>query len=178
MQNVLLTNSKFIKSITNISDNVNDKMILPAVREAQDIDLKRVMGECLLNRLKQIVADREVDKEGNEAYKDLLDQIQYFLAYQTISRLCVILSYKIDNIGISRTRDELIDTATFDEVVKMEAYYQNKADVFKKDLQNFLLNNRSAFPELNECTCNQIRANLYSSATSGLVLGGKRGKIS
>lgn len=177
MINVLLTSSTFIKSISNISDNVNDKMLLPAIRESQEIDLKGIMGECLLEKIKTLVKERLISEEGYEAYKDLLDKAQYFLAYQTISRLCVMLSYKIDNAGISRVRDELVDFAPYNEVMQMSDYYQHKADYFKYELQNFIIDNVSMFPELRQCDCRKIKANLYSAASGGLFLGGARARI-
>lgn len=177
MINVLLTSSTFIKSITNISDNLQDKVILPCLREAQDIDLKGVIGENLLDKVKNLIKDREINAEGNEVYKDLLEKCQYFLAYQTISRLCVVVSYKIDNLGVSKTRDDNADYASFSEVTQLEQYYQEKADFYKLEVQNFCLNNKAALPELTSCVCHKIEANLYSTATSGLFLGSKRGKI-
>jgi len=38
------------------------------------------------------------------------------------------------------------------------------------------MDNRSSFPELNECDCRRIESNLYSAATCGIFLGGVRGK--
>lgn len=177
MQNVLLTSSSFIKSITNISDNVSDKMILPCLREAQDIDLKGVIGETLLDRLKELIRENEINETENAAYKDLLEKCQYFLSYQTVSRLCVVLSVKIDAMGLMRDRDENLDYIEMSDVFQLEEFYQKKADTYKKFLQNFLLDNRTAFPELNECSCNKIKANLYSAASSAIFLGNRRGKI-
>lgn len=177
MQNVLLTSSTFIKSITNISDNISDKMLLPSIRESQEIDLKQVIGENLLDRIKELVRENEINNVENAAYKDVLEKCQYFLAYQTVSRLCVMVSYKIDAIGVSRTRDDNIDYASLAEVMQMEQYYVEKADFFKLELQNFCLANRQALPELRECDCYKIHSNLYATASSGLFLGGARGKV-
>ena len=57
MEEILLSSENFIKSVTNISDNVNGKYILPALREAQEIDLKGIIGSSLLETLKILVAD-------------------------------------------------------------------------------------------------------------------------
>ena len=177
MENVLLTSANFIKSITNISDNVSEKMLLPAIRESQEIALRETIGTCLLEKIKNLVKEGLINEEENAAYKDLLEKAQYFLAYQTVSRLCVILSYKIDNIGVSRTRDELVDYADFDEVMKMSDYYNDKSNFYKKELQRFILNNLKQFPELKECDCRSIKANLYSATSSQIFLGGRRGRL-
>lgn len=176
MSNVLLTNANYIKSATNISDNVNEKYLLPAIREAQEIGLKNILGEKLLNKVKDLIAAKEINKEENEIYKSLLDNCQYYLAYQTVSNLCYILSYKLDNMGLSRTADENVAYASADEVVSQSDYYERKADFFKLELQNFLVRNISKLPEVSENQCHTISANLYSADSGGLVLGGARGK--
>ena len=50
----LLCSEKFIKENSSISDNVAGKYILAALRDAQEIRLKGILGECLLNTLKQM----------------------------------------------------------------------------------------------------------------------------
>lgn len=176
MANVLLTNSTYIKSITNISDNVADKYLFPTINESQEIDLKNVIGERLLNKLKDMVQDQSINDPENEIYKELLTKSQFFLAYSVASKLAVILSYKIDNVGVYHTSDENLTYASFGEVQHMEEYYQNKADFFKLEVVNFCLNNRSKLPELTDSQCHSIKSNLYSVESCGIVLGGERGK--
>ena len=86
------------------------------------------------------------------------------------------VSFKVGNFGVSRSNDENLSGATFDEIGKLQYYYQSKADFCKLELQTWLLDNRALFPELRACDCDKIRANLHSAATCGLWLGGPRGK--
>lgn len=174
--NVLLTNSRYIKSITNISDNVQDKYLFPSINESQEIDLKSVIGENLLSKLKDLVSDGGINDPENAVYKDLLQQSQFFLAYDVVSKLCVITSFKIDNAGVYRSNDENMYYASLEEVHNMQEYYENKRDFFRLELVNFCLNNRTNLPELSECQCRKISANLYSAESCGLFLGNARGK--
>lgn len=176
MANVLLTNSNYIKSITNISDNVQDKYLFPTINEAQEINLKSVIGENLLNKLKDLVSGGSINDPENAVYKDLLQKCQFFIAYTVVSKLSVITSFKLDNAGIYRSNDENLYYASMEEVRNMQEYYEEKADFFKLELQNFCINNRTNLPELSECACRQIKANLYSAESCGIVLGGARGK--
>ena len=177
MAEYLLTSEKFVKETTNISDNVAGKYILPSIREAQEIKLKSILGSCLLSALKLMGTNGTLNAEGNEKYKELVDQCQYFLAYSAIVELLPKIQYKICNFGVSKSQDENLQTATQDEVAKQEFYYQSKADYYALELQQYLLDNRSSFRELDECQCGRIRSNLYSAATCGLWLGGARGRV-
>ncbi len=53
MTEILLSSEAFIKSVSSISDNVAGKYILPSLREAQEIGLRGILGDCLLDALKE-----------------------------------------------------------------------------------------------------------------------------
>lgn len=176
MAEILLSSEKFIKEVTNISDNLAGKFILPSLREAQDVKLKGILGSCLFKRLKDLIREELIDEEGYEAYKDLVDNCQYFLAYSCVVEVLNKVSYKITNMGVTKTSDQNIQNATPEEIDKMLYYYQSKADSYAFTLQSYLLENRDAFPELKGCDCDRIHANLHSAASCGIFLGGARGK--
>ena len=176
MAEIILTSEKFVKSVTSVSDNIAGKYILPSLREAQEQGLKGILGDALLAKLKGLVANKEIDLESNAAYKILLDRCQYYLAYAAIVEVTNKVSYKIGKFGVAKSSDENLQVASQDEIGKMQYYYQSKADARCLDLQNFLLQNRSDYPELTENCCHNIESNLHSAASCGIFLGGSRGK--
>ena len=176
MAEIILTSEKFVKSVTSVSDNIAGKYILPSLREAQEQGLKGILGDALLAKLKSLVASKDIDLESNVAYKILLDHCQYYLAYAAIVEVTNKVSYKIGNFGVAKSSDENLQVASQDEIGKMQYYYQSKADAHCLDLQNFLLQNRSDYPELTENCCHNIESNLHSAASCGIFLGGARGK--
>ena len=176
MAEILLSSEKFIKETTNVSENLSGKYLLPSLREAQEIGLRGILGDCLLAKLKELVKESQINLAENAAYKDLLDRCQYYLAYATIVEVVDRISYKVVNFGVAKSTDENLQVATQDEIAKQKYFYQAKADNYCLDLQNFLLNNRQAFPELKDCDCNRIKANLKSAASCGIFLGGARGR--
>lgn len=173
---VLLSSEAFVKSVSNISDNVAGGYILPSLREAQEIRLKGILGSKLLARLKKEVLDGTIGYWENEAYAELLDRCQYFLAYSTIALIVDKVTYKVTNFGVVKSQDENLSVATAAEVSNTKEYYQSKADFHAYELQGFLLDNKADYPELNETQCRQIHSNLYSAASCGIWLGGARGK--
>jgi len=177
MAEILLSSEKFIKEVTSVSDNLSGKYILPSLREAQEIGLKGILGDKLLSKLKTLIKENTLETESDGVYKTLVDHCQYYLAYKTIVEVTNKVSYKIGNFGVTKTQDENLQVATQDEIAKMQYYYQSKADACCLDLQNFLLEHRTDYPELTECCCHKIESNLHSAATCGIFLGGARGKI-
>lgn len=175
---VLLISEDYIKSTTNISDNISNDYLLPAVKLAQDIELESTIGTHLLQKLQVLVFDNNIGNEENVMYKLLLDKyIQPYLVYSTIKHLTPTVAYKIMNQGIVRTDDEKSYNVTTNEVDKVSEHYKHLANVYKKRLQLFLIANYNNFTELMKWkSLADIRANLYSAAGCNVNLGGARGK--
>lgn len=172
MAEILLTSEAFVKSVTNVSDNLAGKYILPSIREAQEQGLKSILGDCLLSKVKHLFnTDSLVG-----IYKELVDHCQYYLAYAAIVEVTNKVSFKIGNFGVAKSTDENLQVASYDEIVKMQYYYQTKVDAYCLELQQWLLQNRESIPELTESQCKKLSSNLHSAASCGIFLGGARGK--
>lgn len=177
MAEILLTSEQFVKSTSNISDNLAGHYLLPAIREAQEVNLRGIVGDALLDKLKTLVSAGQLSAPENEAYRALVNRCQYYLAYQTIAGLPFKVGYKIANIGVAKTSDTNVQPCNAEELPIVSKYYQNKADYYADLLQRYLLRNRQNYPELSDNECEAIRANLHSAASCGIWLGGPRGKI-
>lgn len=191
MKEILFTSEENVKGLTAISDNIESKYLVPAMREAQEIYLREIIGTPLMDKLKWCIdnnafrgafspadynEDYETETGGNPQYRELLRQCQYYLAYKTVAELIPKVSYKVTNMGTVKTSDDNVQNATYAEIVAQRDYYVSRADYYCLMLQNFLLKNKSEFPELTEKKCNEIHATLFSAASCGIWLGGPRGK--
>lgn len=173
---IYLISPETIKATTNVSDNLDDKYMVSAIQEAQEIDLQGIVGECLLNYLKQLVNEDTINNEENEVYKDMLDKAQYYLCYSVISKLCLLTNFKFNNFGVNTSSDEHLEGLSLADTKRLEEYYIKKADFFAKLLQEFLIDNKNNIPQLTECQCDKIKANITSSASTNIWLGGYRGQ--
>ena len=175
---VLLISEDYIKSITNVSDNIAGDYLLPSIKLAQDIDLESTIGTQLLEKIQELIYNNDISNQENSMYKLLLDNyVQPYLAYATIKHLTPTVAYKLANQGVIRTDDEKSYNITSNEVDKVIDYYNHISNTYKKRLQLFLIANYNEFPELlNWKSLADIRANLYSAAGCNVNLGGPRGR--
>lgn len=177
-----LISPKFIREHSNISANIQDKFLEGAVREATDIDLRTILGNCLLEHLKSLIEPdsenhREIDDPENEIYKELIDQSKYYLLYNVVARILPICSIKIDNMGSFKTEDDRIESIDTDDMFQLMNYYQHRAEYYMILLQKFLVEHEREFPELQACDCKRLHAHIKDGANStGLWLGGYRGR--
>ena len=177
MKNILLISEDNIRTYSNLNDNVWGKFLLPAIREAQEMGLATIIGECLYNKLCDLVGNDLIDDDLYVAYKDLLDNyVQPYLIYQTLTNITPLINGKMGNIGTVTTNDEHIINLSQGELDLVQNYYRERADFYQIRLQNWVKNNSEAFPELN-CNCGSPQPNLDRANNSvGLWLGGVRGK--
>lgn len=174
---ILLVSSDYIKAHSGLNDNTYDKMVLPALERAQDLDLCEILGECLVKSLQQKVSDGTISDPSNVLYKVLLDNyVAPFLTYTVLSNITLELGQVMGNGGIDTITDEHRQSLSFDERGQLKDYWKHHADGYCLKMQKWLKNNRTAFPELTGCTC-ESGANLRSAASTGIWLGGRRGKI-
>ena len=176
MEKILLVSANFIKNVTNISDNISGKLIEPAIWEGQNESLRGILGDSLVDRLEELVDENLIDQEGYEMYRTLLDKCQYFLAYTAIANICMLTTVKIDNAGLMQVGDEHMEALDMTDSFRLQSFYQKKADYLCHQLQNWVLDHKTSFPELRECDCHKMKSNLFSAATTGLWLGGRRNK--
>lgn len=176
MTNILITSPDFIRLNSNISDNLNSKVLATAIREVQENELQEIIGEVMLDKLKNLIAAGVIDEDENIWYKRLLDKAQMFIVYKVIAEITVMTSLKIDNAGVVQSRDEYLDNVSIDDTMTLKRYYDTKADHYCYMLQNFILDNLSHLPEITDCQCFKIRATLYSAANPSVFLGGRRGR--
>lgn len=177
VKNVLLISEDTLKSNSEISDNLYGKSLLPAIKTSQELYLQEFLGSCLYNKLLSLVADGTISDQENVAYKDLLDlYCTPYLVERTVADLIPVVGSKIANLGVYKSSDQYTDNVSAGEVERLQNLHVIKANHYAKRMQLFLKGNRSAFPELDCCSCGEIKPTLDSSADCGLWLGGIRGK--
>lgn len=173
MTKILLISEDTLKTHSILNDNIFGKSLTPTIITTQDVDLQRVLGSCLYKEILAMVEDGRIRNTDFSIYKTLLDDyITNYLIYQTLANLIPVISTKISNMGLVTTSDENITNASQSERDIIVSQYQKYADAYCEMLQKYLKENRGMFKELDCCN----GAELDSSATTGLWLGGIRHK--
>lgn len=176
MNKILLVSEDFVKTNSALNDNLWGKFLLPAILEAQDINLQTYLGECLYKTILGMVADGSITASTNEVYKALLDDyIQPYLLYQVQANIIPTINVKLGNIGSVVSNDEHIATLSQGNIDLVQSDFQHKADFYVQRMLNFILNHSSEF-NLDECACKELNAHLNSAASTGLWLGGLSGQ--
>lgn len=168
---VFLISENNVRAYTNMDDNIQSKFLKPAILESQ-LELEGILGEKLLAKIQDEISGNTI----SGIYKDILDDAQYYLAYNTMSKVIVMATVKIANVGAITTNDDNMYSIGIKDAYGLEEYYKRKVDSWTLRLQNFLLKHRVEIPELTDNKVNEIKSNLFSASSTGVFLGGARGK--
>lgn len=171
--NVLLTSEDKIKALSPIDPNMAGEMIYASLQTAQDMCLEPVIGTALLRKLQTLIGTGDIREASNIDYKYLLDHyIQKYLIARTIADLIPNISVKIANIGTVKANDEKLTNISEEEMNALTDRYTNQADFYGKSLCEYLKKHSDEYPEIDGYDGEGFPATLYSSATTGVWLGG------
>ena len=143
----LISEAKF-REFTDVDNNLDTTLIKNAIREAQDIELQRILGTVLYQKLLSDVQASSL--AGN--YKTLVDDyVQDFLIYSTYY-------YALDSIYLRSRNNGLIipDGGSESSAADRSLYNvkkqtaKNKFEYYGDRLMKYLIEEEALFPELNE----------------------------
>lgn len=168
---IYFISEKTIKEYSNIDVNTDTHYLLPAIRESQDIDLQTIIGKFLYKKLQDMVADKTIDEPENEYYKEFLGTIKYFLVYNTLANIILVVNYKLNNGGVQQANDEALTSINMSDAKQLKQYYTDKADFYANRIKWFMVDNYDNLSLKDEDVTN-LRAQLDNLAPCPIYLGG------
>lgn len=151
MTNTFLISETKVREFTNMNDNVDTALMKNGIREAQDIEIQRIIGTLLYDSLMTQVDNGSFT---NANYETLVnDYIQNALLYWAY--------YYIEEAIYTRDRNNglLIPTGGENSIQVDERKYnsrrqsiKNKAEFYSVKLTNYIITNTNLFPETQSTT--------------------------
>lgn len=150
MTNTLILSWTKLKQYTDLNDSVDPDLLKNAVRESQDIDLQRIIGTLLYQKLLS-----DIDASTLTGYYKTLvdDYIQDFLLYAAYR-------YALQNIYIRPRNNGLLQPTGGDnsQVVDRQVFEMkrqaavNKMEYYADRLSRYITEEEANFPELTQNT--------------------------
>lgn len=143
----LFITRKDIVRRTPLGGNVDTDKYFNMAYEVQEIQLQGILGTQLYRKLETDVINSTLT--GN--YLTLVNTyIKDFVCWYTLAELVPFLSFSIVNGGVVQHEPENGTSASFDEVLSLEARAKNKAEHHGRRMYDYLCANNSLFPEWNQ----------------------------
>lgn len=154
MKNTLFISVSSIKERTGLHANVDDKLVLPEIKTAQDMYIHPLLGSALYERLQNGIDNNDLTADEVA----LLDNfVTDTLIYYVLSELPTGLSYQFYNKGLVRKTSDNTDQPQMQDLLDISARYRKRAEFYAERMVKFLKQNAA-----------QGKYNLYLNPGSGL----------
>jgi hypothetical protein len=148
MTTTLIISEEKLREFTDINDNLDSKLLMNAVREAQDIYLQRLTGTSLYEYILNEIDANTLS--GN--YKKLVDDfIQPYLIYASYwEALDAIYTRPRNNGLLQPTGGENSEKADGTWYNRKREMADNKMQYYGERLTNYLIQEQNQFPQLDD----------------------------
>ena len=159
-----------LKQNNVINANVDSEYIEPALREAQDIFLREIIGDALYNTIENKINGNTLTGK----YLTLVNQyIKPYLENRMLASLVVPISMKIRNAGVIQQFDQGFNSSNVKDVAYLADYYNGRVEFYENRMTEYLKKNINDIPEYAYSTQNVT--NPSQTHTAGTIyLGGGR----
>ena len=163
-------NEEYLKENTPIDNSVDSKLLRTAMREAQDIYIRDLIGSGIYNDLITQIIGASLTTD----YTTLLNEyiapcMKYYVLYESAHTI----SFQILNKGISTRNSEHQTPADINSITALMAKWKDRAEYYGERLKKYLQANINLYPKFTNAgatidTIHPQQTNLYS----GFYLGG------
>jgi len=133
-----------VKKNTPIDENVDSKLLQTAMRTAQDIYIRDILGSTLYDKLCD-------DINGAGLGGDYLTLVNKYIApclyHYVVTDSMLPMTFKMMNKSVTTRGAENANAIDVDQLRMIEQRYQQKAEYYGERLRLYLCENMDLFPE-------------------------------
>jgi hypothetical protein len=141
--NVLFISVDTIKDRTGLHNNVDDKLVKPEIKTAQDMYILPALGSALYNRLQAgITANNLTSYEITLLDNYVVDTLVNYV----LSELPQGMSYQFYNKGLLRKQGDNSEYPSMQDMIDVANRYRARAEFYKQRLIKYLKQNNVLYP--------------------------------
>lgn len=146
MARALFIDQTFVRENTTIDENVDQKLINPAIFLVQKKYIEKTLGTVLYNDIcTKILADSTLATETN--YLTLVNEyVADAMLYWLMVEAQVPLTYKFRNKSVNKNTDPNSQVVSFEEHKYLIDNYTKDAQFFTERIEKYLCANSELFP--------------------------------
>ena len=135
-KNVLMMSAQILKDRTAVHTNIDDKLLFPEIKAAQDMYIHPLLGSPLFNK---IISDLSSTGTTTGNYKTLLDDYIIDTLYNyVLSSLPIALPFQFWNKGVLRKQGENTELPSMSELIDISNFYKDRAEWYGERMVKYL----------------------------------------
>lgn len=146
---VLFISETYVKNNSLIDENVDMRLVLPSIRDAQELRMHPILGTPFYNDLK----DKITAGTLNADEINLLDNyVAPSMLQWTLYECSASMLFKYRNKSVSTKNSENSQPISYQDLQFLRDEWKNKAEERDQRLINYLCDNSTLFPKYNEAS--------------------------
>lgn len=168
---VLMVSMDKLTSLTSISPNLDAHTLRPNIFYAQT-QVQQILGDLQYNELCNKIQN-QIPLTSEET--QLMDYIGNFLIWTAAHESTLSIYMKMVNNGVtSGTDGDGRRSVGIEEIKFLRSMLTNRADIYRRQLQEFIRINIGWYPLINQSNSNQVvRSQRWNNYFSGIQLDSK-----
>lgn len=142
-KNTLFISVQTIKDRTGLHANVDEKLVLPEIKTAQDMYILPALGSALYAELQNCIETNTFSALQTTLIDDyIVDSLVYYV----MSELPQGLSFQFYNKGLIRKTGENQESPSMQDMIDVANRYRARAEFYKQRLIKYLKQNNASYP--------------------------------
>lgn len=152
-KNTLLVSVATLKARSAVHNNVDEKLLLPELKVAQDMEIQPALGSALFNRL---IAGVEADDLSSDEETLIDDYITDAVMWFVLMTMPVATSFQFFTKGVVRTTGDNVESLSMGDLVEIAQYYRKRAEFYRERLIRYLQENSTLYTQYSYSSDNDI----------------------
>lgn len=136
---------KYLKEETILHDNVDSKLVKVAIREAQTINTRDVLGSALYDLIISELPS-SLSAVNTTLVNDYVAPMQKYFA---LKEIIINLQFKLANSAVLIREGENMRPISGSDLERLEAAYGKKAEYYQQRTEDFICENITDYPTYN-----------------------------
>lgn len=146
---IYISTSK-LKKDTTLGSAVDDNIIHPCIRMAQERYIIPILGTDLREKLDTLITDGTISDAGNAKYKKILDDyIQPALVQFAFAEVAIFLRVRFSNNSITVPSSEQGSSADREDIKQLLDRARHMGNYYAERLIDYLFDQTSNIPEMS-----------------------------
>lgn len=146
---LLITRNDLVR-LTALNGNVDTDKFIQFIKIAQDIHIEHYLGTKLIEKIKELILNGDINNPSFSNYKDLLEvYIKPMLIYWAMVEYLPNAAYTIANKGVYKHSSENAENVDKLEIDFLINKYSDIAKEYTERFTGYIIYNQNLFPEYN-----------------------------
>lgn len=141
---ILLITPAVVKQRTSLHSNVDDKLIIPEIKAAQDMRVRPLLGSILFTKL---LSDIQTGALAGDYLKLMDSFIVDIMCNYVLSELPEGLNYQFYNKGLSTKAQDNSEVPSMGDMYAMISKYKKRAEHYANACRLYIMQNLASYPE-------------------------------